>query len=329
MSSISVTNRRKFLAAGGAALAGATLGGIPLVPGNRVEAAETTGGTRKRSLRLAHMTDMHVQPELAAGEGMTAALKHVQSIADPPELILTGGDMVMDVMGVDAARAATQWNLWQKVLKQECSLPLQHCIGNHDVWGWNRTASKTIGNEPGWGKQQAIDKFGLPGRYYGFDRGGWRFLVLDSIFADPFNVYIGRLDDEQFDWLTAELKKIPATTPVALVSHIPILSVAVVEFRQPIERNPKPSPGATHIDATRIVRLLKQHPNVKLAISGHLHMVERIEFAGVTYLCGGAVCGGWWRGPHHGTPEGYLLVDLYEDGSVENRYVAYGWKAKV
>lgn len=78
-----------------------------------------------------------------------------------------------------------------------------------------------------------------------------------------------------------------------------------------------------HGDVQRIVRLLRQHPNVKLALSGHLHLTERLEYSGVTY-----VCGGWWKGPHHGTPEGYLLVDLYDDGSVENRYVAYGWKAR-
>ena len=292
--------RREFLTWTGAALAGASLGAIPLVSGSQALAADAAPAGRKRSLRLAHMTDMHVQPELAAGEGMAAALKHVQSISDPPELILGGGDMVMDVSEADAARAKAQWDIWQSVLKQECSLPIQHCIGNHDVWGWNKVASKTTSKEPGWGKQQAIDKLGLSGRYYGFDRGGWRVLVLDSIYADPQNVYIARLDEEQFEWLTAELKRIPAKTPVMLLSHIPILSVAVVEFRQAIEQNPRQSLGATHSDAQRIVRLLKQHPNVKAAISGHLHMTERIEYAGITYLCGG----------------------------VEGRYVAYGWKAR-
>jgi hypothetical protein len=27
-------------------------------------------------------------------------------------------------------------------------------------------------------------------------------------------------------------------------------------------------------------------------------------------------------------PEGYGIVDLYPDGTVENRYVTYGWQAK-
>jgi len=321
--------RREFLGWTGAALAGATLGTMPLGAANRVAAAENAPpAKRKRSLRLAHLTDIHVQPELAAADGMAAAVKHVQALDDPPQLIVTGGDMVMDVLGVDATRSKTQWDLWHKVLKDQCSLPIKSCIGNHDVWGWNKIASKTTGQEPGWGKQQAIDHFHLPERYYAFDQGGWRFLMLDSIFPDPDSVYIGRLDEKQFEWLQKELKSIPATTPVALVSHIPILSVCVIEFQKQVNKDFLVPAGAVHSDAQRIVRLLRQHPNVKLALSGHLHLTERIEYAGVTYLCSGAVCGGWWRGAHHGTPEGYMLVDLFDDGSVENRYVAYGWKPR-
>ena len=323
--------RREFLTWSAAALAGATLSTIPFVPGDRLEAADQAivgPASRKRSLRLAHMTDMHVQPELHAGEGMAAALAHAQSIQDPPQLILTGGDMVMDLLGVDAARSKAQWDVWQTVLKQKCSLPVKHCIGNHDVWGWNKVGSKTTGQEPGWGKQQAIDHFGLSGRYYSFDHGGWRFFVLDSVFPSRTSLYAGRLDDEQFAWLQTELKKVPAAMPVALVSHIHIVSVAVLEFTNPANNEIRLSAGMVHGDAAKIIRLLHKHPNVKLALSGHLHLTERIEYSGVTYLCGGAVCGGWWKGPHHGTPEGYLLVDLFDDGSVESRYVAYGWKAR-
>ena len=41
----------------------------------------------------------------------------------------------------------------------------------------------------------------------------------------------------------------------------------------------------------------------------------------------GAVCGSWWKGPRGNMPEGYALVDLYSDGSVERTYLGYGWKA--
>ena len=80
-----------------------------------------------------------------------------------------------------------------------------------------------------------------------------------------------------------------------------------------------------HQDAQRIVSLFKRHANVKLCLSGHLHLTERIEYAGVTYVCGGAVSGNWWKGDHHGTEEGYAIVDLYDDGSFDWQYIDYNW----
>ena len=106
-------------------------------------------------LRIAHLTDIHVEPELRAGEGMAACFHHVQQLADKPDLILTGGDSVMDSFEADDARTTLQWNLWNSVLKNECWIPVRSCIGNHDVWGWIKSKSKTTGQEPNWGKKRA------------------------------------------------------------------------------------------------------------------------------------------------------------------------------
>ena len=67
---------------------------------------------------------------------------------------------------------------------------------------------------------------------------------------------------------------------------------------------------------------------MKACLSGHLHVVEDIQYGGMRYLCNGAVAAGWWRGLHYGTDYGYALVDLFDDGSVECRYVPYGWKTQ-
>lgn len=98
--------------------------------------ADTTAlPARRRALRLAHLTDVHVQPEKRAAEGLAACLHHVQQLADQPQLILTGGDHVMDSFGSDDARTSLQWNIWHDAVKKECSLPVHSCIGNHDIWG--------------------------------------------------------------------------------------------------------------------------------------------------------------------------------------------------
>ncbi len=283
---------------------------------------------RQRALRLAHITDVHVQPERGAVEGMTTALHHVQGLDDPPQLLLNGGDAVMDTLAADAARTDLQWKLWHQVLQDECSLPLEHCIGNHDVWGWDKQPSGTTGSEDAWGKQRALDALNLKQRYRSFDKAGWHFVILDSIFPDAEDAYIARLDDEQFTWFADDLAQCDANTPVVVVSHIPILSVAYIEFSRELAAKPSRRRGAKHTDAKRIVDLFKQHPNVKLCISGHLHLLERLEYSGVTYICSGAVSGYWWKGDHATTDEGYSVIDLYKDGSFDQHYVAYGWKPR-
>lgn len=316
-----LTRRRFLTAAGTAAL------GWPLL--NSIEAAPTASDAgRKRTLRLAHFTDVHVQPERAAAQGMAAALKHVQGLDDPPSLIVAGGDAVMDSLAADAARTRLQWKLWHRTLKAECSLPVEPVIGNHDVWGWDKTRSRTDAKEKQWGKQRALDEFSLKERYRSFDRGGWHFIILDSIYPDAETVYRGQLDEKQFAWLAADLKRTPAGGPVVVVSHIPILTVAGVEFSDVIAKKPQSRRMLSHQDARRLVHLFKKHPNVKLCLSGHLHLTERAEYAGVTYLCSGAVSGNWWKGKHYETAEGYNVVDLYDDGTFGWKYVGYGWKAR-
>jgi hypothetical protein len=40
------------------------------------------------------------------------------------------------------------------------------------------------------------------------------------------------------------------------------------------------------------------------------------------------VSASWWKGKHRGTDFGYAVVDLHDDGTVESRYVPYGWTAR-
>jgi len=320
----SAVSRRQFVRT---VAAGAAIATVPRTFAPSARGAETQS-SRKRSLRLGHLTDVHVQPERDATRGFAAALKHVHAQSDAPTLLINGGDAVMDTLETDRARTDVQWREWQRTVKEFCPTRLVHCLGNHDVWGWNRAASKTTSQEPGWGKHRWRDEVGLAANYHSFDAGGWHFVILDSIFPDSDATYIGRLDDEQWEWLRADLKNTPATMPIAIVSHIPILSVAWVEFEKSLEERPSRRRSVTLVDAKELVELFRQHPNVKLCLSGHLHLVERVEYSGVTYICTGAVSGNWWKGPHINIPEGYGLVDLYDNGTVDYQYVTYGWDAQ-
>jgi hypothetical protein len=104
---------------------------------------------------------------------MIACLHHVQSLKDKPALILTGGDSVFDSYEADDARTTLQWNLWNAALKNENGIPVRSCIGNHDIWGINKLASKTTGAEPNHGKKRAVEMLHLPERYYSFDQAAF------------------------------------------------------------------------------------------------------------------------------------------------------------
>lgn len=284
---------------------------------------------RKRSIRLAHLTDVHVQPELHANEGLAACLKHLAAQNDKPQLVLTGGDHVMDSFEQDEPRTKLQWEIWTKTLKDECGLPVRSTLGNHDVWGWKKGKSKTTGDEPRWGKKWACETLGFERPYYSYDKAGWHFIHLDSIFPEN-DGYVARLDDEQMAWLRDDLKKTDAKTPTLIISHIPIVTIcpALIGKDETDVKDIKVSGSQMHRDSKQLCKLFLEHPNVKVCLSGHLHLNERIDYNGVSYLCNGAVCGNWWKGKREQTDNGYALVDLYDDGTFENTYVTYGWEAK-
>ncbi|MBI2516013.1 MAG: metallophosphoesterase [Opitutae bacterium] len=315
-------NRRSFIRKAGTLALGAAAG-LPVSA-----AAATPNPQRKRLFRAAHLTDIHVSPENRAPEGMTAALRHAQGHADKPDLLLFGGDCIGDALETPKDRVLPQWEIWDRVIAAEVKTPAYYCIGNHDIFGWNQRNTPGLAADPAYGKTLALQHLGLKERYYSFDHGGWHFVVLDSqeLNHTNFNGYIARLDDGQFDWLQRDLAATPASTPICVLSHIPILSPAVFFDGENYGTGTWIIPGAwMHIDARRIKDVFKRHPNVKLCLSGHLHMEDDATYLGVRYLCNGAVCGGWWKGKWQEFGPAYALLDFYDDGSVDHQMVSYSY----
>ncbi len=289
------------------------------------------------------MTDMHVQPELRAPDGLAAAFAHAQSHA-APDMILTGGDLVMDSFGANDARTKMQWDVFTRVVRENVKVPIHHCMGNHDIWGWHKKDSGCSGNEPLWGKKRFCDVLGLERQYYALRERGWKIIVLDTIQPDGGDGYLGGLDDAQFEWLKGELTGLSADEHVLVLSHIPIINIStVLADTRAVGDKWELSGGLMCLDAKRIVSLFANCPNVKAAISGHIHTQEDVMFQGVRYLNNGAVCGNWWKSQEKSKTErhaagmnvkgwnplrsdpGYAVLDLHEDGRVACEYVGYGW----
>lgn len=301
------------LAAGGALLASAA-------------PAPAQGPGRRPAVTFAHLTDIHVKPEGEARDGMARALRHAQVHPSRPEFIVNGGDAIDDALAVPEQRVRDLWKLWGGTLAMNKALPVRHCVGNHDIFGWNRTKSGATGMEPHYGKLWALEAFELSTPYHSFQHGGWHFIVLDSCMPtglpDGF-VYRPLLDEKQFEWLEGELARLPSTTPVCVISHVPLLSAAALYYGpQSVSQKPWPYLSLlVHVDAHRIKELFALYPNVRCCVSGHLHLVETVEYNGVRHYCNGAVCGDLWRGPHQECRPGYAIMKLYDDGSSEREYV--------
>ncbi len=286
-----------------------------------------TSNTRAPDFRVVHLTDIHVMPDGAMGmqaqTGLALALEQVQNLPHKPDLILQGGDAIMDALNQDETAVAAQWHAFGQTLEQHLHTPIRHTIGNHDCW-----TGPGNQNHPKAGKIWAMQAYQLERPYYSFDAGGWHFIVLDSTSLEPENKnphgYTAKLDETQFQWLEADLQATPSTRPVLILSHIPILAACTFLDGDNEAIRDWIVPGAwMHLDARRVIKLFAQHNNVKLCLSGHIHLQDTVIYNGVTYACNGAVCGSWWNGNYHETPAGYAIVDLWEDASFRIQYLPF------
>lgn len=287
---------------------------------------------RTRVLRFAHPTDTHVEPEHRGAEGMRAAFEHMMS--QKPELVITGGDLPFTTASVPEARSRELWQLFNGIVKDTVgtSAPIYHTLGNHDVFGRDKKASHATGHEPFYGKQWFLDNFEYQSTYQSFEKGGWKFIILDSInlLPDGSGEFRCKLGEEQMSWFKQELK---TDMPTVVVSHAPIISV-VNYFDADDSKwetdgpNLKVQTSRMHVDCREIHTLFEKHRNVKLCLAGHIHQSDRCDYHGVTHITDGAVSGAKWKGPKRYTPEGYGMIDLFDDGTFEHQYMTYGWKAQ-
>lgn len=291
------------------------IGGLFLAPSL---IKEVSTNIDKPVLRVAHITDVHLKNEFGAPAKFTKCLHHLQQQTPKVDLILNGGDIVFDMNKENIKTIEDQWKLYNGILKSDNNIPVRYCLGNHDIW-WNENNK----GQAVYGKQYSLNQLQMPKPYYSFEQAGWKFIVLDSVHLDIDNTwYIGKLGNEQFSWLENELKNTDANTPILVLSHIPILT-ATLMIEDNIVNKWQMLGGDMHTDTSKIINLFYRHPNVKLCLSGHIHLRDKVEYNNVTYICNGAVSGAWWEGNRRQTAPGYGILDLFADGHFQERYVNY------
>lgn len=285
-----------------------------LVAGNSSIAAAEVADKSKKSklaLKVAHITDVHITDGNNAPDRFKSCLKHIID-KHKPDFFLNGGDSIMDASydNVKQDQVTKLWSVWDECIKELKGYEVHSCIGNHDSW-W---AAPSKSDEM-YGKDYVVKRLGIPNRYYSFTKKNWHFIILDG---NNSNI---SLDDEQFKWLEEELEKIPASEPTLLMSHFPILGTTEVLV------------GGGHSDCKKLKDLFYKHRDkVKVCLSGHNHLSDHTQYNDVLYCCNGAMSGFWWgkgdaesAGPGYylETPPGFAMLELYEDGTVENKYIPH------
>jgi len=293
-----------------------------MIAGGAAMAMPFESSAAGKGFRFVHMTDLHIQPELGAADGVALAVKKVLSLKPRPKFVILGGDSIMDALNVTKERADLQFRLLSEALKP-LEMPVYYAVGNHDVYGWgNKEAQKT---DAGYGKALFAEKVNRKETYYPIELGGWYFFVLDSIQPKEGGGWAAEIDDAQMQWLKDWLERIGKKSPVVVVSHVPIMTL----FAQYTLGTTFATPNSLIVGNGKAVRDLFKDYNVKAVLQGHTHVVEDCAYTGTHYITSGAVCGEWWKGPRLGVhPEGFGVYDVRAD-MFEWKYVPYGWKARV
>jgi Icc protein len=276
---------------------------------------------KKPPIRVAHLTDIHIKPGKDIEASVAKAMHHAQILVPEIDFIINGGDSIMDSLEADKDKTQIQWDLFTSILKKEISLPVYHCIGNHDIWGWFIKENKPE-NERQYGKVWVVETLQMKSRYYSFSKDKWHFIVLDSTQLNPAGGYIGKIDEEQLAWFQTELASVAKEKFICIVSHIPILSICAGLFFDKTETNGdlKIQRNLMHSDFFALKKIFNNYPNIKVCISGHIHLQDELNYLGIKYYCNGAVSGNWWKGSFQEFAPAYAMLEFYDDGT-SKRYM--------
>jgi len=289
-----------------------------LAGGCLVKRSWTTVGPKKGTLRLVFYTDIHTRTEWETPLALEKAANAINGIN--PDLVIAGGDLITDGFESSAASVEPRWQAYMR-MHRAIEADLFPAIGNHDLVAAIPEDRSPPASDP---RAVYLSHMGLDRTYYSFDAAGYHFVILDSIQVTGGSLqYQGVISREQLDWLKQDLSSVHASTPVVLVTHIPLLTVF---FSATVGATFAAKANRVVTNNLEVLKLIENH-NVILVLQGHLHHSELIRWRDITFIVGGAVCGKWWRGPWHGTQEGFNLLTL-TGKRVDWEYIDYGWEER-
>jgi Icc protein len=201
-----------------------------------------------------HISDLHIlggEDREQHGVDTAAIVRQAVPMMNAlrPDFIIAGGDLVSDESEESYRRL--------QALLSPVEAPIHFLMGNHD----NREAFRRVFRPERPASTEPVTEV--------FERGGVRFLLLDSILPGKEE---GRLGGEQLHWLEAELAAHPDRPTWVFLHHQPL----------PIYIRWLDALGLQ--DQEEFLAVLARHPQVEAVCYGHVHQVRRFRYRGALFL---------------------------------------------
>jgi len=195
------------------------------------------------ALHFVQISDSHIgfskPPNPDVVSTLQSAVDRINALENAPEFIIHTGDMTH-------TSKAEQFDVLDQVLKSAKSKQVYFVPGEHDMIDdgklYRERYAKVLG--------------AVGGGWYSFNHKDVHFVGLNnSAVLDG----LGRLGEEQLQWLDADLKGQPSSRPIVVFAHIPLWSVY-------------PAWGWGTKDSEEALGYLKRFGSVTI-LNGHIHQV--------------------------------------------------------
>jgi len=201
-------------------------------------------------LSFAQISDSHIGFSKDANTDvpgtLKAAIDQIRALPRPPSFLLHTGD-------ISHLSKPEEFDLADQLIG-ESRLQTFYVPGEHDMLVDGGASYR--------------DRYGrgtLGAGWHSFDQSGVHFVGLVNV-VDLRPGGMGRLGDEQLEWLEQDLAGRPASTPIVVFAHIPLWTVY-------------PEWGWGTDDAARALGYLKRFGSVTV-LNGHIHQVlQKVEGA--------------------------------------------------
>jgi predicted phosphodiesterase len=209
-------------------------------------------GDSKGDLNFVQISDSHIGFNKPANPDVNgtlqATIEKINSLMVQPEFIIHTGDL-------SHLAKASEFDTMDGILQGAKPKQIFYVPGEHD----------TSGDD---GKQY-LERYGkgTKGRgWYSFDQKGVHFVGLVNVGAQEG---LGKLGDDQLEWLQEDLKARTASTPIVLFAHIPLWTLY-------------PDWGWGTADSEQALGRLKRFGSVTV-LNGHIHQVMQKVEGNVTF----------------------------------------------